>query len=96
MLFFIVVVSSFVLFVVAPVMALCKYYSPSTLSIPRNIFCIIVGIITWPLVPFVLALRNRNVPILSIFAVSLLICMICSVYFVMNFVATVDNPTMGV
>ena len=70
MLFAMLMISSVVLFVIAPIMALGKYYSPSSFSLKKNILWIMVALFTWPLVPFTLALRRKDILIVSIFALS--------------------------
>lgn len=70
MLFAILMISSVVLFTVAPFISLAKYYSVHNFGIKKNVFWIIVSLISWPLVPFILAWRNKDVLVVSIFSVS--------------------------
>jgi uncharacterized membrane protein len=82
-------VSSVFLFIIAPIMSLGKYYDPNNFSKSKNLFWIIVALITWPLVPFILAVRRRDILIVSIFSLSFgiwLSAMISYFIFVMSFV----------
>ncbi len=73
---FICLLSSIVFLFVAPIMAIKKYYTPSKNTAVKNGFWGVTTILTWPIVPFVLALRKRDTTIIMIFCISLFVSMI--------------------
>lgn len=89
MLIALLMVSSVFLFIIAPIMALGKYYTPSDFSIQKNILWIVIALITWPLVPFILAVRRKDILIVGIFCLAFgvwLSAMISYFIFIMSFV----------
>lgn len=89
MLITLLMISSVFLFIVAPVLALGKYYSPSNFSVQKNILWAIITLITWPLVPFILAVRRKDLLIVGMFCLSFgvwLSAMISYFIFIMSFV----------
>lgn len=82
MLGFIVLISAIVFAIIVPIWALLKYYSPSEHSLFSNIFWIVVGIITWPLVPIVMVTRRRDKTLLSLFWISFLVMAVSGWYWV--------------
>lgn len=90
MLIALLMISSVFLFVVAPFLALGKYYKPSNYSTSRNIIWVVVALLTWPIVPFILALRRRDLLIVSMFCLSFgvwMTAMISYFIFMMSFVS---------
>jgi uncharacterized membrane protein len=90
MLIALLMISSVFLFIIAPILALGKYYNPSDFSVSKNIVWVIISLITWPLVPFILAVRRRDLVIVSIFCLSFgvwLSAMISYFIFIMSFVS---------
>lgn len=59
---------SVIAFVITPIVSLGKYYRPRALSVKKNILWVIIALITWPLVPFILAWRHKDILIVSIFS----------------------------
>lgn len=89
MLFLLFVVSSMLLLIVAPLMTLTKYYKPSQMTVLKNIFWIIIGIITWPLIPYVLAHRNRDTLLITIFWASLIVFVVTFTMLIMQSVEAI-------
>jgi len=90
MLIALLMISSVFLFIIAPFLALGKYYAPSNYSVVKNIIWVIIALITWPLVPFILAWRRRDIVIVTIFSLSFGIWLTATIsyfVFVMSFVA---------
>ncbi|HSX20706.1 MAG TPA: hypothetical protein VLG38_06265 [Gammaproteobacteria bacterium] len=72
MLSIVVIVSALIFGIIVPVIVLAKHYHPSKLGFIKNIFWIVVGIITWPLIPIVIAVRQKENILLSVFYISFL------------------------
>lgn len=89
MLFLLFVISSMILFIVAPLMTLTKYYKPSQLTVFKNIFWIIIGIITWPLIPYVLAQRNKSTFLITTFWMSLVVFVVTFTMLIMQSVESI-------
>ena len=80
MAFIIAIIAATILFIIAPLIATWKYYRLSEHSFIMNIVWIIVGIITWPLLPFILASRHKDLKILIMFWGSFLVWMFATAY----------------
>ncbi len=80
MLGFIVLASMIVFAVITPLIVIFKYYSPKKFSIIENIFWIILSVITWPLIPIIIAVRKHNKFLLSCFWISFLIMAVSGWY----------------
>jgi hypothetical protein len=80
MLFSIMVVSAFILLVIAPIIAVVRYYKPANYSIIKNIFWIAVAIITWPLIPLALSMQYRDTKLTAAFWLSLIVFIVSIVY----------------
>ena len=76
------IVAALVFALIVPVITLKRYYTPSDYSILQNLFWAIVTIVTWPLVPFVMASRRRDKQLLVAYAVSLVVFILTCVYLV--------------
>lgn len=63
-------------------MSVKKYYSPSNYSTFANFGWIAVAIITWPLMPIILAIKHNDKLILSMYWVSFLVGTVASGYWV--------------
>ncbi len=80
MLGLLVVTSGVIFTFIAPLWIVFKYYSPKNYSVIMNIFWFIVSIISWPLVPIILAARNHDKLLLSILWISFLIMAVSGWY----------------
>lgn len=72
----IALVSGLLVFIIIPFLSLFLYYSPKQFSTWTNVVWVIVGIITWPIIPVVLFVRNRNMILNAIFWISLIVFVI--------------------
>lgn len=80
MLGLILVTSIIVFSIVVPVIALAKYYSPKKQSRLYNFLVPIVSFFTWPMVPIVLAMRNKDKLLMSAFWLSFLVMAVSGWY----------------
>lgn len=78
----VVILSSVFLFIIAPVLTVLRYYKPAQLTLLVNIGLIILTVVTWPLVPIVVATQKRDTFILSMFWVALLIWLVAGAYWI--------------
>ena len=89
MLLSIVIVSALVLLVILPMTVLTLYYSPKDYSLGKNLFWIIVALITWPLVPIVIAAKRDAKYLLAAFWLSFLVLVVSGSYWLVLNVDTV-------
>lgn len=80
MLGLIVVVSALIFAVIIPVIVLAKHYSPSKFGFLKNIFWIVIAVITWPLIPIIIATREKENILLSCFYISFLVMAVSAWY----------------
>ena len=80
MLGFIIIVAAIIFAIIAPAISLIKYYHPAKLNIWQNIFWIFVTIITWPLVPIIIASRRTDKIVLGLFWGSFIIMAVAAWY----------------
>lgn len=73
----VILLSGITLFFLMPLLALKRYYSPSQYSFLYNIFWFFVTVITWPLVPIIIAMRRKDRSLLTMFWLSFLL-FVCS------------------
>lgn len=83
MLGFLIIAAAFVFAIIVPIWVLIKYYSPKQFSTLQNIFWIVVAILTWPLVPIVLASRRKDKLLIRIFWISFLVMAVAAWYWSM-------------
>jgi len=89
MLLSIVIVSAVILFVILPLAVLTLYYSPRDYSLGKNLLWIIVALITWPLVPIVIAAKKDAKYLLAWFWLSFLVLVVSGSYWLVLNVNTV-------
>jgi hypothetical protein len=82
MLSLIIFLALIVFAVVAPILALRKYYIHRHHTKVQKVLFIAVAIITWPLAPVVLVIRHRDYLLLSMFAVSFSVVIVAFGYFI--------------
>lgn len=80
MLGLVIIVTAIIFAVIAPVLSLVKYYHPSKLNVWKNTFWIIVTIISWPLVPIIIAARRSDKIVLGLFWGSFIIMAVATWY----------------
>lgn len=69
----IAIIFGIIAFLIVPIIALMQYYSPSKNATWKNILWAIIAIITWPIIPVVLIIRNKNTILNILFWTSLAI-----------------------
>lgn len=74
------IIAAVFLFVIAPCWTVLKYYQPAKFSLSTNFFLVLLTVLTWPLIPVVVATKKSDRLILSMFWVSLLIFMVALAY----------------
>lgn len=85
MLNLIVIVSLLAFGLIIPLIVVYKYYSPKQYSIFMNIIWIALAIISWPLIPLIMASRRHDKILLSAFWLSFLIAAVsCWYWAVLN------------
>jgi hypothetical protein len=72
----IALLSGLVVFLIVPIISLIQYYSPKQYSKAMNFFWVIAAIITWPIIPVVLFIRNKNKILNYIFWIGLIVFVI--------------------
>ncbi len=67
-----VIISSIVFFVVAPVLSLLRYYAPVKYTWWHNVLWTVITLLTWPVAPIMVAWHRRDKTLLSLYWVSFL------------------------
>ena len=82
MIFGILVISTVVFTLLAPIVSLVRYYHWKKSAPIKNVFLILIGFITWPCVPIYYAFTNKDKILLAMFLLSLLLMLIFGVYWI--------------
>ncbi len=82
-------VSMLIFAVVLPVISIKKYYSPSQYGLFRNLFGIVVGLITWPYIPIRLAWRAGDKWMITWYWVSFVVFVVSFGYWIIDNVENV-------
>lgn len=82
--------------VIMPIIVLKKYYSRSNLSTLSYITWVFVTILTWPLVPILVAVKKRDIVVLGGFFGSFLIMIIASWYWFVLSLSKLPNIGLGI
>lgn len=80
MLGFAVAVAAIFFAIIIPLIVVVKYYRPSQYSLLANIAWVIIAIITWPLIPLILATKRKAKYLLVAFYISFLVMAIGAWY----------------
>jgi len=80
MLVIILILSTLVLFFVAPILALKRYYVPGKLSFVSNAMWFFITVVTWPLVPIILTWRNNDKFLILSFWISFFVWIVATCY----------------
>ncbi len=82
MLLALILISCLFFVLIAPAIAVKKYYSVKNYSLLANIGWIVIAVITWPLLPIILAIKHHDKLILSMLWVSFLVGSVALGYWV--------------
>ncbi len=80
----IIFLTTLIVFVYIPFVGLFRYYRPLKMKIWANILGIFLAIITWPLVPIILVLRNKDVFLTRLFWIGFVIWLCSFTYFIIH------------
>ena len=80
MLLSIVAISALIFFVIIPFLVLKRYYVPHNYTVPHRILWTLITVVTWPIVPLVVASRHHYKHMLAAIWVSFLVFAVSASY----------------
>ncbi len=93
MLGIVILLAMIVFAAIAPIMAIRRYYSLKQHDLKKNVMFLLVTVVTWPLAPMLLTIKNRDYGLLSMFAISFMVCLVAIGYFVSEYAQELSTLT---